>query len=279
MYDHLNSFTGEPGSDGVVRVCAANMNFNYFCLEQRGEELAMKTRRRSPKTAFGILPGRSHSGEEMGILRSVQLEQPHPTVEWVMKCLAVTDAAGYGQICDELDALTAATQEQERIEEVPTLGGARQYVTGRHSMFTVRVKDDRGHCLDDYDLLLTAGPDYSPDELPAGFFRDRQRNSVNPGNLTYYLDHDRMSGGLSGAMQKKLGFRIVARPDAGLARYRAAELRSDAAHLDALLRPNETTLVEVVLSRNVDSNVFRMTSRLEPLGFGCELSGRLLQAA
>jgi hypothetical protein len=255
------------------------MNFNYFCLEQQGEELAMKTRRRSPKTAFGILPGRSHSGEEMGIQRSVRLEQPHPTVEWVMRCLAVTDAAGYRQICDELDALTAATQAQERIEEVQTLGGARQYVTGRHSMFTVRVKDDRGRCLEDYDLLLTAGPDYSPDALPAGFFRDRQRNSVTPGNLTYYLDHDRMSSGLSGAMQQKLGFRIVARPDAGLAHYTATELRSDVAHIDELLRPNETTMVDIVLNRNVDSNVFRMTSRLEPLGFGREPNGRLLQAA
>ena len=215
----------------------------------------------------------------MGILRSVQLEQPHLAVEWVMKCLAVTDAAGYGRICDELDVLTAATQAQERIEEVPTLGGARQYVTDRHSMFTVRVRDDRGHCLRDYDLLLTAGPDYSPDELPAGFFRDRQRNSVNPGNLTYYLDHDRMSGGLSGAMQQKLGFQIVARPDAGLAHYTKTELRSDVAHIDELLRPNETTLVEVVLNRNVDSNVFRLTARLEPLGFGREPSGRLLPAA
>ena len=280
MYDHLNSYTGEPGSDGVVRACAANMNFTHIGFEQKGGELVPKRNLRTPKTAFGILPGRSHSGAKMGILRSVALEQPHPTVEWVTKCLAVTDAASYVQICDELEALTATTQEQERVEEVQTLSGARQYVTDRHSMFMVRVRDDRGRCLQDYDLLLTAGPDYSPDELPAGFFRDRQRNSVSPGHLAYYLDHDRMSGGLSAAAAgQKLGFRIVARPDSGLAHYTKTELRSDAAHIDELLRPNETTLVEVVLNRSVDSTVFRLTSRLEPEEFGREPSGRLLPAA
>src|SRR5579864_891279 len=280
MYDHLNSYTGEAGSDGVVRACAANMNFNYLCFEQQGGELVLRRKVRTQKTAFGILPGRSHSGAKMGILRSVQLEQPHPTVEWVTKCLAVTDAAGYGQICDELDALTAATQEQERFEDVPKLIGTTRYVTGRYSMFTFKMKDDRGESLRDYDLLLTAGPDYSPDELPDGFFKDRQRNSVNPGHLTYYLDHDRMSGGLSAAAaQQKLGFRIVARPGSGLAHYTITELRSDAAHIDELLRPNETTLVEVVLNRSVDSNVFRLTGRLDPEEFGREPGGRPLPAA
>ena len=146
-------------------------------------------------------------------------------------------------------------------------------------MFTFKMKDDRGESLRDYDLILTAGPDYSPDELPGGFFKDRQCNSVTPGNLTYYLDHDNMSGGLSAAAtQQKLGFRIVARPDAGLAHYTQTELRSDAAHIDELLRPNETTLVEVVLNRSVDSNVFRLTGRLDPEEFGCEPGGRPLPA-
>jgi hypothetical protein len=279
MYDHLNGYTGEAGSDGVVRACAANMNFTYAGFEQQGEDLVLQRKFRTPRTAFGILPGRSHSGGKMGILRSVPLEQPHPTVEWVMKCLAVTDAAGYGQICDELDALTAATQEQERFEDVPKLIGTTRYVTGRYSMFTFRMSDDRGESLRDYDLILTAGPDYSPDELPGGFFKDRQCNSVNPGHLTYYLDHDRMSSGLSAAAaRQKLGFRIVARPGSGLAHYTQTELRSDAAHIDQLLRPNETTLVEVVLNRSVDSNVFRLTGRIEPGEFGRGPGGRLLPA-
>ena len=29
LYDHVNAYTGEPGSDGVVRVAAANLNATY----------------------------------------------------------------------------------------------------------------------------------------------------------------------------------------------------------------------------------------------------------
>jgi hypothetical protein len=35
LYDHLNSYTGEPGSDGVVRAAAANMNFALLRLVQQ----------------------------------------------------------------------------------------------------------------------------------------------------------------------------------------------------------------------------------------------------
>jgi hypothetical protein len=262
----------------VVRACAANLNFNYICLEQQGPKLVLKKKTRTARTAFGILPGRSHSGEKIGILRSVPAEDPdpahpHPTVEWVLKCLAVTDGAGYNQVCDQLESLTALTQSQERVEEITKTIGATRYVTDRHTMVTLKLNDDRRECLRDYDLILTAGPDNSPDELPDGFFKDRQRNSVTTGHLTYYLNHDKMSAAGS------LGFRILARPDSGLAHYTAAELHADVSHIDTLLRPNETTLIEVTLTRSVDSNVFRMTSRLDPASFGREPSGRLLPAA
>jgi len=68
MYDHLNSYTGEPGSDGVVRACAANLNYTYLCLEQAADgELTVARAadspgcvRHSPRAfAFGYAPGNS----------------------------------------------------------------------------------------------------------------------------------------------------------------------------------------------------------------------------
>src|SRR5258705_6008514 len=95
-------------------------------------------------------------------------------------------------------------------------------------MFTYRLRYDRGEPLADYDLLLTAGPNYDPDELPDGFFCDRHRNQLDPGRLTYYLNHDRMEAGLSSAaLEQKIGFRIVARSRSGFAYDSVAELRSD----------------------------------------------------
>jgi hypothetical protein len=270
MYDHLNSYTGEAGSDGVVRAAAANMNFSYICLDQADGELKLRHKVRSPRMAFGVLPGRSHSGEQIGIIRSVpeadlDPARPNPTVEWVLRCLGVTDSAGYQRVCTELDELTSSTQEAERIEETKKLVGSTTCITDRYSMLTLMLRDDRGEQLTNYDLLLTAGPNYDPDELPDGFFRDRQRNLLNPGSITYFLNHSRMEQGLlAPAMEQKLGMRVVARPDSGLAYYSVAELRSDVATVQQLLRPNETTMVEITLRRAVDLAVFRLTDRLEP---------------
>jgi hypothetical protein len=132
-------------------------------------------------------------------------------------------------------------------------------------MLTFKLRDDRGEPLSNYDLILTAGPNYDPDELPDGFFCDRQRNQLDPGRLTYYLNHNRMEEGLNApALEQKLGIRVVARPDTGLAYYSVAELRSDVASVEQLLRGNETTMVEITLQRAVDLAVFRLTDRLQP---------------
>jgi len=263
LYDFLNSYTAEPGSDGVVRAAAANLNFSTLALDQSpAGELIVNRSAQSPQMAFGILPGVSHSGTTMGIMAGVPAAGPHPTVEWVLRCLSVRDAAGYRQVSDGLAQLTAATQEQERVQTVEKLAGAATYVTDRYSMFTFRLRDDRGRPLEDYDLLLTAGPEYDPGELPVGFFVDRQRNSLDKGRLTYYVNYDRMVEGLrQPALQHKIGFRVVARPDDGPARYTVAELRSDDDHVARLLRPNETTMVEITLRRTVESSVYRLMDR------------------
>ena len=82
FYDFLNSYLVEPGSDGVVRVAGANMNFRYIALVQSRDVL-----RSSPLTfslyptpmqptatktvPLGVFGNLSHSGNQMGIMRSV----------------------------------------------------------------------------------------------------------------------------------------------------------------------------------------------------------------
>ena len=135
-------------------------------------------------------------------------------------------------------------------------------------MIVFRLIDDRGDVLTDYDLYITAGPEYSPDELPSGFFVDRQRNQRNPGKLTYYVDYDVLTDGLAKPqMEGKLGFRIVARPtedDAAVVFYKPVEFQSDAKTLSEILRPNETLMVEIKMARLVDAAVFRVENNLTP---------------
>jgi hypothetical protein len=128
-------------------------------------------------------------------------------------------------------------------------------------MVVFRLRNDRGESLSDYDLILTAGPNYSPDDLPTDFFVDRQRNSRNPGQLTYYLNYDALDKLRRGG-EGRIGFKINARPTGGLAFYQVAEFQSDTGGVRQFFRPNEITMVEIVLTRKIDARVFRLTENL-----------------
>jgi hypothetical protein len=89
LYDAINSYTGEAGSDGVIRVASTNMNYSLLKLHQEGhngESLVVSNMTRTQSMAFGVLPGASHSGKTMGIIRSVTMANAakHPTALWVL---------------------------------------------------------------------------------------------------------------------------------------------------------------------------------------------------
>ncbi|QMT61627.1 phospholipase PlaB [Legionella sp. PC997] len=273
LYDALNSYTGEAGSDGIVRVAATNMNYSLLKLHQEGnngENLVVSKMIRSKPMAFGVLPRLAHSGKNMGIIRSVTLANAatHPTAIWVLRCLQVKNTAAYNAIAIELDKLTKETQNNEHIEMVSTLIFKREYITNRYSMIVFRLIDDRGNHLADYDLFLTAGPKYSEQALPQGFFVDRQRNLNNRGKLTYFLDYDIMEAGINTPqMQGHLGFRIRAYPESSaqaLAYYKVLDFHSSLADMNQIIHPNETVMVEIMLQRRVDKAVFRITNNLTP---------------
>jgi len=262
-------------------VTGANMNYGLLRLVQAEDQLKVEKIIRSARTALGVLPGRSHSGRDMGIIRSVKLGSAdnHPTAQWVLRCLNVRNAAEYHARAEELAQLTRATQAAELVEQVPSLLGTRTYPNPRHSMIIFRVVDDRGENLSDYDLYFTAGPEYDEDELPEGFFRDRQRNQRNRGKLTYYLDYDVMAQGLqSPALGGRLGFYLVARPGEEkkkpkLVFYRPIDFRGTVKLMEKLLVPNETLMVEIRLQRCVDATVFQIEKNLDPSAINSKPSG------
>lgn len=283
LYDALNSYTGEVGSDGIIRVAAANMNYSLLQLHQdgtNGESLVVSNVLRTRPMAFGVLPGCAHSGKTMGIIRSVTMANAatHPTALWVLRCLQVKNREAYTALAKELDKITAVTQQNEHIESVKTLIYNREYITNRYSMIIFRLVDDRGNHLVDYDLYLTAGPQYSEYALPRGFFVDRQRNLINQGKLTYYLDYDIMEAGINTPqMQGNLGLCIKAYPEANdkaLAYYRLLDFHSSLADINKMLHPNETLMVEIMLQRRVDRAVSRITNNLTPAKIGGKPFGK-----
>jgi hypothetical protein len=294
FYDNLNSYTDESGSDGVVRTSAANLNATYVRLEQTSIPsdpgnilpveipLEMTDHRRTPPMAFALIPGRSHSGTSMGIMRSVQNDsEPHPTVDAILKCMLVSSRADYDRLLREFVDQSNQVANQERVETVERLPFMPDafYIHDRHTMMIFRVRDDRGYPISDFDLTLLGqiGDRSGANFLPKGFFVDRQKNTREGNVLTYYFCHDAMVGApevLNPKDQTRvlrerfpgadgLGLHIAARPDTGMVRYIPGSLAVSSKILREFIRTDETTLVEIVLRRVVHEGVFRFTRDLD----------------
>ena len=120
-YDNLNAYTDEAGSEGVVRVAAANMKLrSHSPAAGKDGGLKMLKDERTKRTATGVVPGRSHSGDKMASSGSVKSDDDgsHPTLYWTLQCLQVTSAAAYTRLVKELDKLTEKTQQDEHVEKV-----------------------------------------------------------------------------------------------------------------------------------------------------------------
>jgi hypothetical protein len=261
FYDFLNGYLVESGSDGVVRVAGANMNYRFLSLRQTDEPIKKGSKvrslvahpnkpvRTSPKIALGVFHNFSHSGRKMGIMTVAATRPAHSQiVTEILGCLAVNTARQYETRAAELNELTTA--EQLRAPN------GKDDLIGRNSMLVFRVHDELGNIIqdEDFDVLLLGGPRYREDKLPKGFFLDRQFNRQSE-SLVYYLNADKMQ-----ELEKGLyGFRVVARPEKGFSYFFNAEFRSDGMAIDKVFSPNQTTYIDVTLNRQVDKNVFRFT--------------------
>ncbi|WP_024953494.1 esterase/lipase family protein [Sulfurospirillum arcachonense] len=253
FYDFINHYLVEKGSDGVVRLSGANMNYQKVVLKQdcNSEMIDAKIAgtiinayplkvegeiRKSTNCAFEVIKGASHSGDKYGIMNSVKKKRVvKPVVNSILKSLHVKTFEEYNKLSNEMIGRTKNAQAK----------------SDKYIMFVFNVQDNLGNEIHDYDMLLLAGDDYDPNKLPKGFFVDRQKNNLS-GNLIYYFNYSKLKEVKDG----KLGIRIVARPDEGFSHYLPAEFRSEDIKLEHLLLPNQTVMVDVILQRRIAENTF-----------------------
>jgi hypothetical protein len=305
LYDNLNTYTGELGSDGVVRAAAANLQGRYLRLVQQApvEKLHPKTKKKTGKyhapalvldaehvatdTPFRIVPKRSHSGKAMGIMRSVRSnpgasQKNQPTVDAILSCIKVQSKDDYKALVKVFKQATEEVQADEQLEVVKgMLWGSTDFIHDRYAMVAFRVTDHEGYPVTDFDLTITAGPNDDPNHLPKGFFADRQLNPKNRNTVTYYFNHSTMTGckavidvndgnrearpALTGT--QALGFKIVARPDEGFAHYMECSIAASAEVMKGVLEANQTTMVDIVLRRVVGEETFRLDKGIRPSSF------------
>lgn len=270
FYDFVNNYLTESGSDGVVRVAGANMNYSMVKFTESSKQAQVSYLgdtfhvnlldvvggiKRPAEVPLGVVPNASHSGKDKGIMRSVvSPKSSKMQVGEILKCLQVKTSADYRNRGAKLSNLTQKTQKNKH----------------RYVNVVFIVKDDQGVAVNDYDLILLGDKDYDPSKLPKGFFIDRQKNATHPNHLVYYVDYDKL-------MTKKwTGFRIIARPsryqlldktdksgepvdvakpENCLSYYRPVEFRTDSGGMH--LKPNETFYIEIELHRCIDKSIFR----------------------
>jgi hypothetical protein len=284
LYDVVNSYTGEDGSDGVVRLAAANLNATHCELAQPGASPTLSmTLTRAPRTAFKMLAGLSHSGTKQGIMGATP---PSPlTVEAIMRCLAVDSAATYTALCHAF-ADENAQRDANRVELEPALFSPRVHIHDPRSLMIFRLLDDRGEPLLNAQFQLTAGPEASADHLPQAFMLDRQANSRSPATVAMFLNRAVLAGEvaipdprdphktLRDPLQPHRPYGVHIEPVdlTGLIRHVVASTARGDDLLDAL-GAHETTIVDVVLSRRVAEGVFRLTQNLVAESFQHPLPG------
>lgn len=287
FYDNLNSYTGELGSDGVVRTAGAHLRATYIGLIQQAPQpdpahlgrylaplLEVGKYQQAPETALRVLAGKSHSGDAMGIMKSVQANSTdtasQATLAALLSCIKVRSRKDYDNLCQQFASETEVVQKAELLEtEQRFFLADTRFFHDRYSMLIFRVRDDAGYAVSDFDLILTAGPEADPNHLPKGFFIDRQRNSRHPEIITYYFNRDIMKGcaALKDAKGKvlraampgagMLGFKLIARPDQGFVQYLPCEIKASPEMLESALHGNRTTLIDIRLRRVVNKQVFR----------------------
>lgn len=280
LYDHLNSYTGESGSDGVVRVSSANLNSRHILLQQSlsyqktgsKENLSITEYNCSPTTAFRVLRKKSHSGDKMGILKSVKAvagqDNSKETIESIFRCFLIKNISEYKLLCKEFEKETEEIQTESRLEVETKVVGQNYYFHDRYGMLIIKVTDSDANPVTDYDLVFTTGEEADPDVLPKGFLCDKQFNKLNKSTITFYYNFDTLPGlkqiqsdneTIRKAHQgiSSIGIRLHARPDKGFIRFDPAEIKPSAGFLEKLCQPNSSTLLEIKLQRLVSTETFQ----------------------
>jgi hypothetical protein len=291
LYDHLNSYTGEDGSDGVVRIAAANLNARHALLTIQGNPVgnAVDTLtlnlQQGPRCAFKLIADASHSGAAHGILQSAAAA----TITAILRCLQIRTAADYAALCTAFDDENAQ-RDANKVELDPAGPfSPRVHIHDPRSMLIVRLNDEAGEPLTGAGFLFTAGAQASPDMMPDDFMIDRQANSKARTTITLFLNHALLAGDArvadptntrktlraAVASHRPYGANVQPTDLAGLVHHALAKTAA-ADDLFTMLGPHQTTVLDVVLPRKIQEGVFRLTQNLASEDFSKPVPGAVI---
>ena len=283
--DGLQRVVNENGSDGTVRVPAANLNAVGMTIDFTKAPFDAPALRpwgmRTPiAIPFAVLPGRNHGSIIHPETGPEGLDDQLGKL--ILDALACPDDAGYARIAADWEALTdatgrLATDAAARHAQFNTDVGAEPF--HQYLQAVVRVIDDLGRPVDDF-FLEFFDPD-SPGRTATDdtvFFQhevleDVHPNANMPSSRCLYVDRTDLATRFYTAVNaKRIAMSISAAPigdhihyfdDTRIGAKGSVTIHAEAVDerdtLDARLFHNRTHLVEIIIPRQGTADVFRLS--------------------
>ena len=283
----LRQIVNEDGSDGTVRVCAANLNARGITLDFRetAEDKIFTPwqSRLDAETPLAVLPTRTHgsivdpdrSDRDNQENISETLEEKELLGKMILRALACTDFQDYGAIRSEWDQITEATAGR-RLH--PPEGAKPEYYH-QYMQINTRVADNFSRPVTDYFLEFFSDTKRAYEKanvyLHGKVIESVKTNSVNPALRNLYFDNTDLREGyyqqLPHGAAKVVYMSLSAASPGNNINYFQRErigaeqeiqlhLSDDPSREHRWLRRNMTHFVEIIIPRIPNANVFKLTN-------------------
>ena len=233
----------ETGSDMVVRVPAANLNFNRFQLVAGSKRL--KKVGGITDIPFCALAYYTHSGPEHGIMNSIKLDSSpknHYALKLILECLQVKDSRGYKKTRERFAEITAKTRQMRQA----------------FAQLDFRFRDEEGRPIDDYVFKL--GGIVKGVERPSKTVVHTHKNRKDPSHFTVFINLK--------DLEPQYCYYLEFNSDSGseLFSYSPDPFRAvcPANKITDFIVADQTSQIEVILARRPHRNLFVFHSSDDP---------------
>ena len=227
----------EKGSDMVVRVPAANLNFRRFRLDGVTQKITKVGE--ISGVPFAAMGDYVHSGDTNGIMNNIKKAADPAMAKYlnlktILQCLGVKTLAEYDRTGRDLAAITARTRTQKK----------------PFAQIDFRFCDQTGSPIDDYKFVL--GIVENGKEKPSKMVSHLHKNTVDGSHLTIFLDLQEMK------TQQKYFMDFNSESGTTLFSFQPDPYRVEvsANYLRQLISEDQTTQIDVILSRESSQNLF-----------------------
>lgn len=225
----------EQGSDMVVRVASGNLNFKRFRLDGRTGDFSMVGEVKG--IPFGALYENTHSNADYGILNNIKKNStPNKqlNLRLIIDCLNVKDDAGFNQVNQSLQKATNETRQKRQ----------------GFAQLDFRFRDEEGRPVDDY--VFTLGAIVNGVRRPSKTIVHTHKNKICPNHFMVFINLKEL--------EPQLPYFIDLNSESNSRLFSYSpdplEIAAAANSITQIIEKDQTTQIDVVLSRNPSENLF-----------------------